>query len=116
MDCEQRGLTVLRAAGAPLERDFGYGIVRQLLERMLRSLDAVSRERVLGGAAAAAAPVLGLPAASRGSVTGAHTAYVFRAYARARMGRLADAEADAELTLQSGTATPASIALDGARA
>ena len=29
-------IATFRAAGAPLERDFGYGIVRQLLERELR--------------------------------------------------------------------------------
>jgi predicted ATPase len=31
------GSRTFRAAGAPLERDFGYGVVRQLLEGELRS-------------------------------------------------------------------------------
>jgi DNA-binding CsgD family transcriptional regulator len=50
---EDAGLRVLRARGAELERAFGYGVVRQLFEPILRP------ERFTG-AARLAAPVLGL--------------------------------------------------------
>src|SRR3954447_17827330 len=39
--------TVLRAGGSKLEREFPFGVVRQLCEPLLR--DASSRERVLAG-------------------------------------------------------------------
>jgi predicted ATPase len=54
-------IATFRAAGAPLERDFGYGIVRQLLERELRSRSPEERARLLTGASATAAAVFGLP-------------------------------------------------------
>ena len=50
---EDAGLQVLRARGAELERAFGYGVVRQLFEPIVRP------ERFTG-AARLAAPVLGL--------------------------------------------------------
>jgi predicted ATPase len=37
------GVRTFRAAGAPLERDFGYGVVLQLLEGELRSRSAEER-------------------------------------------------------------------------
>jgi DNA-binding CsgD family transcriptional regulator len=55
------GIWTVRAAGAPLERDFGYGVVRQLLEGELRSRSPEERARLLGGASALAAAVFGLP-------------------------------------------------------
>ena len=55
------GIRTFRAAGAPLERDFGYGVVRQLLEGELRSRSPKERARLLGGASAPAAAVFGLP-------------------------------------------------------
>ena len=55
------GIWTVRAAGAPLEHDFGYGVVRQLLERELRSRSPEDRARLLGGASAPAAAVFGLP-------------------------------------------------------
>ena len=55
------GIRTFRAAGAPLERDFGYGVVRQLLEGELRSSSPKERARLLGGASAPAAAVFGLP-------------------------------------------------------
>jgi DNA-binding CsgD family transcriptional regulator/tetratricopeptide (TPR) repeat protein len=55
------GLRTFRAAGAPLERDFGYGVVRQLLEAHLRSRSSKERAKLLCSATAPAAPVFGLP-------------------------------------------------------
>jgi hypothetical protein len=56
------------ARGGLLERDFGHGVARQLFEGPLRAAAPSERRRWLAGAAALAAPVLGLPpgdAASR---------------------------------------------------
>ncbi len=49
-------LLVLTASGSELEHEFGFGVVRQLLER--------AASRSLDGAAALAAPALGMPPAS----------------------------------------------------
>jgi DNA-binding CsgD family transcriptional regulator len=54
------GIRTFRAAGAPLERDFGYGVVRQLLEGELRSRSPEERAQLLSGASAPAAAVFGL--------------------------------------------------------
>ena len=54
------GLGVLAARGGELERDFAYGVVRQLLERHVGRADRQQRERWLEGAAALAGPLLGL--------------------------------------------------------
>lgn len=56
----ERGLQTLRARGGELERDFAYGVVRQLLERATMQLGEAERAEVLGDAAALAAPVLSL--------------------------------------------------------
>src|SRR5918998_5977960 len=48
------GIRVLSARGGELERDFGFGVVRQLLEPCLVRADAAERERVMSGAAAPA--------------------------------------------------------------
>ncbi len=53
------GLECLSARGGELERDFSFGVVRQLLEPTLRGLSERDRAAVLGGAARAAAPALG---------------------------------------------------------
>ena len=58
----ERDLDVLTARGAELERDLGHGVTRQLLDRPLAQLGADGRAELLVGAAALAAPVLGLPA------------------------------------------------------
>lgn len=54
----EAGAGVLAARGGELERDFGFGIVRQLLEPPLAAADADERPRLLGGAARLAEPVL----------------------------------------------------------
>ena len=55
------GIRAFRAAGPRLERDFGYGVVRQLLEGELRSRSPEERARLLSGACAPAAAVFSLP-------------------------------------------------------
>jgi DNA-binding CsgD family transcriptional regulator len=52
-----RGMSVLVARGGELERDFGFGIVRQLLEPALMRADAGERESLLAGAARLSEPV-----------------------------------------------------------
>ena len=59
---EQLGIRVLRGSGAALEREFGFGLVRQLLEREVRQLSPSESKRVFVGPAAPAAGVFGLPA------------------------------------------------------
>lgn len=54
------GFRVLRARAAELERDFPHGLIRQLFERLVRRAPDVERDSLLSGAAALAAPVLGL--------------------------------------------------------
>jgi DNA-binding CsgD family transcriptional regulator len=58
------GLRVLRARGALLEREFAFGVVRQLLEPPLAALDDAGREDLLQGAAGLAAAALGLGSAA----------------------------------------------------
>ncbi|HEX6388050.1 MAG TPA: AAA family ATPase, partial [Solirubrobacteraceae bacterium] len=58
------GLRVLSARGGELERDFAYGIVRQLLERAVVGAEPAERRRLLAGAAALAEPALGLASRS----------------------------------------------------
>jgi DNA-binding CsgD family transcriptional regulator len=55
-----QGVQTLNARGSELERDFGFGIVRQLLETRLIRADEPERTELLSGAAGLAAPVLGL--------------------------------------------------------
>lgn len=61
--CEQateREVQTLTARGSELERDFGFGVVRQLLERRMVRADEAQRAELFSGAARLAAPVLGL--------------------------------------------------------
>jgi DNA-binding CsgD family transcriptional regulator len=53
----------LRARGAELERDFAFGVVRQLFEPMLHEASTAERDDLLQGPARLAARVLGLPGA-----------------------------------------------------
>src|SRR4051794_3451793 len=57
-----QGLSVLRARAQELEREFGFGVVRQLFEPLLARASPEQREQFLAGAAALAARPLGLPA------------------------------------------------------
>jgi DNA-binding CsgD family transcriptional regulator len=56
---DERGLLEVAARGGELERDFPFGIVRQLFESLL--VDETVRTNLLSGAAEAAAPVFELP-------------------------------------------------------
>jgi hypothetical protein len=56
-------MRVLRARGGELERDFGFGVVRQLFEPVLAAASAAERAEWLEGAAGRAARLLGLPGA-----------------------------------------------------
>lgn len=56
-------LDVLAARGGELERDYAYGVVRQLLERHVGRAAREQRKRWLEGAAALAGPLLGLASA-----------------------------------------------------
>lgn len=49
------GMRVLTARGSEMEREFGFGVVRQLFERTLSEASAEHREQLLAGAAAPAA-------------------------------------------------------------
>jgi DNA-binding CsgD family transcriptional regulator len=59
------GMRVLRSRGAELERDFAFGVVRQLFEPPLAEASEVERGDLLEGAAGVAAGLLGLPGAPR---------------------------------------------------
>lgn len=52
-----QGMTVLAARGGELERDFAFGIVRQLLEPALARAEAAVRAELLAAAASLAEPV-----------------------------------------------------------
>ncbi len=53
------GMLVLRSRGAELEREFGFGVVRQLVEPALRGMDDPAA--LYSGPAGVAASLLGLP-------------------------------------------------------
>jgi DNA-binding CsgD family transcriptional regulator len=57
---ESRGWRVLRATGSEMERDFGFGVVRQLFGPLLRALDLQGLTRLFAGPAALAAAIFGL--------------------------------------------------------
>jgi tetratricopeptide (TPR) repeat protein len=54
---QEAGLQVLAARGSELERSFSYGVVRQLFEPLLASVQAEERADLLAGSAAFAAPL-----------------------------------------------------------
>jgi DNA-binding CsgD family transcriptional regulator len=62
-----RGLRVLRGRGAQLEREFGFGVVRQLVEPAMMAMSASERAALLQGPAELAGRVLGLPGANGGA-------------------------------------------------
>jgi hypothetical protein len=57
------GLTTLSARGSELERDFAYGLVRQLFEARLVAASPPERAELLAGAAGHAARLFGVAAA-----------------------------------------------------
>jgi DNA-binding CsgD family transcriptional regulator len=57
------GLTTLSASGSELERDFAYGLVRQLFETPLIAASPAERAELLAGAAGHAARLFGLATA-----------------------------------------------------
>jgi DNA-binding CsgD family transcriptional regulator len=72
------GVRVLRASGATLERDFGYGVARQLLEREVHSLGAADRKRLFSGPSAPAADVFGIALRGRGVARDTDRAFLVR--------------------------------------
>lgn len=52
------GMSILSARGSEVEREFGFGIVRQLFEDRVRSVSAGQRRVMLAGAARAASTLL----------------------------------------------------------
>jgi DNA-binding CsgD family transcriptional regulator len=61
-----RDMRVLRSRGAELERDFAFGVVRQLFEPVLAEAAAGERADWLQGAAGVAAGLLNLPGGEHG--------------------------------------------------
>ncbi len=59
----EAGLTALAARASELEREYGYGVVRQLFQAPLAELDADARAEALSGAASLAAELLDAPRA-----------------------------------------------------
>jgi DNA-binding CsgD family transcriptional regulator len=58
VEAQRRGFEVARARGAELEREWPFGIARQLLEPVLRRCSAEQRAQLLDGAAGLAAHVV----------------------------------------------------------
>jgi DNA-binding CsgD family transcriptional regulator len=63
------GMRVLRSRGTELERDFAFGVVRQLFEPPLVEASELERADLLQGAAGIAAGLLGLPGAPPSAVS-----------------------------------------------
>jgi DNA-binding CsgD family transcriptional regulator len=59
------GMLVLHARGGQLEREFSFGVARQLFESLLLEATPAERDGVLDGAAAVAAPLVGVARESR---------------------------------------------------
>jgi DNA-binding CsgD family transcriptional regulator len=62
------GLELAVARGSELEREFPYGVIRQLTDPILRAQTPAGRAELLDGAAALAAPALGLATERPGEV------------------------------------------------
>ena len=58
-EARKRGMCALAARGMELEREFAFGVVRQLLEPPLASVGGDQREQLFAGAAAFARPLFG---------------------------------------------------------
>ena len=74
-----RGMRVLRAVGRELERDFSYGVVRQLFDPVLRAAGPTDRERLLEGAGGAVA-ALQLAAVDAAGAGGSEFATLYGLY------------------------------------
>ncbi len=59
----ESGMLVLRSRGTELERDFAFGVVRQLFESTLANASELERAELLQSSAGVAAGILGLPGA-----------------------------------------------------
>jgi DNA-binding NarL/FixJ family response regulator len=70
-----RGVQMLTALASELERDFGFGVVRQLLEARIVRADESERAELLAGAAGLAGPVLDLGGAVGDSFAALHGLY-----------------------------------------
>jgi hypothetical protein len=64
---ESEGFRLLRARGAELEREFAFGVVRQLVEPVLARAPEEERASILDGPPGVAARLLGLPGLAEGS-------------------------------------------------
>src|SRR4051812_38013307 len=62
-EAKAAGMRVLGARGAELEREWAFGIARQVFEPPLAAASETERRRLLQGAAGQAATLLGLPGA-----------------------------------------------------
>jgi hypothetical protein len=69
------GMSVLAATGGELERDFPYGVVRQLFEPVLQRLSPGERDEVLAGAAAPAAGIVAGAATAAEALSIQHALY-----------------------------------------
>jgi DNA-binding CsgD family transcriptional regulator/tetratricopeptide (TPR) repeat protein len=61
----ESGMRVLRSRGTELEREFAFGVVRQLVEPALAEASELERAELLQSTAGVAAALLGLPGAPR---------------------------------------------------
>jgi len=71
---ECQGFRVLRARGGELEREFAFGVVRQLVEPVLAGTSEQERAALLDGPPGVAARLLGLPGLGSGVVAAAPVA------------------------------------------
>jgi DNA-binding CsgD family transcriptional regulator len=86
----QQGVRVLDARGVELEREFPYGLIRQLLAPALAALQPAERAKLLEGPAVPAGPVLGGAADRLGAERPARDhAWAVREALSAVCGRLA---------------------------
>ncbi|MGH3847257.1 MAG: ATP-binding protein, partial [Pseudonocardiaceae bacterium] len=70
-----QGVQTLTARASELERDFGFGVVRQLLETRVVRASESERAELLAGAAGLAGPVLGLGGSLGDSFAALHGLY-----------------------------------------
>jgi DNA-binding CsgD family transcriptional regulator len=68
---EGDGFRVLRARGAELEREFAFGVVRQLIESVVAGASEDERAWLLDGPSGVAAELLGLPGLGEGATKAA---------------------------------------------